>query len=243
MNLNGQEAFDINWNNETVYWGAGLAANGVGYLLFENTDDIKYEDWVELDIQNINAIDRPAVFNNSVQADFYSDVVGNGSAALPLIIYALKIKDPKWRASSIMYFELAMMNFAVNNITKYGFRRPRPYVYSTDFQIDQTINKAGRASFVSGHTSFASSNSFFAAALFHRAYPNSPLVPYVYITASAVPIITGIYRVEAGKHFYSDVIAGMITGACVATLVIQIHKRDDLRLQSSLNGVGLVMTF
>ncbi len=242
-NLEGQEAFKINWKKEIGYWGVGLSANGLGYLLYENTSDIRFEDWQNLDSENINNFDRPAIYNNSVQADFYSDVVGNGSVILPLIVYALKIKDKDWRVSSIMFLELAMVNFAVNNITKYGFRRPRPYVYSETFGVDQVINRAGRASFISGHTSFAASNSFFAAALFHRAYPDSPLVPYVYIASSSIPIITGINRVRAGKHFNTDVIAGTIAGAAVATLVIQVHKRDDLILRTSTNGVGLVKVF
>jgi len=148
-----------------------------------------------------------------------------------------------WRHSSIMLLELAMFNFAVNNITKYGFQRPRPYVYNAVLQPGETLSKTVRTSFVSGHTSFAASNSFFAAALFQRAYPDSPFVPYVYLTASAVPIATGIYRVRAGKHYYSDVIAGSITGAAVAYLVVQLHKRDDIFIRSTNQGIGLVKVF
>ena len=238
-----QEAFKINWKKELTYWGAGLGANGVGYLLFQDTPEIDADFVLNLDINNINAFDRPAIYRNSAQADFYSDITGNGSVILPAIIYLLKIKDKDWRHSSIMFLEVAMMNLAVANMTKYGFRRTRPYVYNSVLGPDQRINRSGSASFVSGHTSFAASNSFFAAALFQRAYPDSPLVPYVYISAAAIPIATGVNRVRAGRHFNTDVIAGFLTGAAVSTLVVQLHKRDDLRLRTGLNGVGLVLTF
>jgi len=241
--IRGQEAFSIDWKKERAYWSGGLVANGIGYALFHNADPVDFDYVSSLDINSVNAFDRRAIFNNSARADFYSDIVGNGSVVLPLIIYLTKIQDKEWRHSSIMFLELAMFNFAINNITKYGFQRPRPYVYNAVLQPGETLSKTVRTSFVSGHTSFAASNSFFAAALFQRAYPDSPFVPYVYLTASAVPIATGIYRVRAGKHYYSDVIAGSITGAAVACLVVQLHKRDDIFIRSTNQGIGLVKVF
>ena len=238
-----QEAYEINWKNEWKYMSAGVGSNVLGWYLFQQTEPLTYEEYSVLDGSKINRFDRIALDFNSLQSDELSDYFSNGSAILPLLVYASKIRDKEWLQSSIMYFDVLTLNTGLVTMFKYGVGRHRPYLYQQNRPVGSSFGRADSASFYSGHTSFASSNSFFAAGIFHRAYPESPAVPYVYGVAAAIPAVTGYLRVRGGAHFPSDVIVGYAAGAAVAFSVLYVHKRDDLEIGMTADGVGLVWRF
>lgn len=70
------------------------------------------------------------------------------------------------------------------------------------------------ASFPSGHTAMA----FCAATLIERNCG-----PKVGLLAYGVATVTGLSRIEAGKHFPSDVLAGAAIGTLIAGLVDALH--------------------
>lgn len=43
--------------------------------------------------------------------------------------------------------------------------------------------------------------------------------------AAILPALTGITRVKAGKHYWTDVITGYAVGALVGTLTPLLHRR------------------
>ncbi len=237
-----QEAFNINWKKEWAYMGAGVGTCLVGYYLLDAAEPATMEAYLNLDGSKINGFDRIALNYNSAPASEWSDYLSNGSSILPLLVYISKVRDKKWLESSIMYFDVLTLNTGLVTISKYAVGRHRPFLYD-DEKARTSFGVSDSASFYSGHTSFASSNCFFAAAIFQRAYPDSPAVPYVYGIAATIPAITGFLRVRAGSHFPSDVIVGYAAGAAVAYSVIQVHKKDHLDLQITNNGIGLSWTF
>lgn len=238
-----QEAYKINWKNEWKYMSVGVGSNLAAYYFYNKAETISYDQYLALDESKVNRFDRIAFSYNSAKADSWSDYLSNGSSILPVLVYISKVRDKKWLESSIMYFDVLTLNTGLVTMFKYGVGRHRPFLYQAGRQPGSRFSKTDSASFYSGHTSFASSNCFFAAALFHKAYPQSPAVPYVYGIAATLPAVTGYLRVRGGAHFPSDVITGYFAGAAVAFAVIQVHKRDDIQLTSSENGVGLVWKF
>jgi membrane-associated phospholipid phosphatase len=54
-------------------------------------------------------------------------------------------------------------------------------------------------------------------------------VPYVWATAAAFPLVTGILRLTAGKHYPSDVLVGYLVGAATGILVPFAHQRMQHR--------------
>ncbi len=240
--LFSQEAFDINWKRELGYIGGSIGVGLTGYYLLSIAEPITLDEYINLDGNTINRFDRIALRYDDSRFSELSDYVANGSAVLPLLVYASKFGDKEWLESSIMYFDLLTLNAGLVTIAKYSFNRHRPYL----FELEKTRADFGitdSASFYSGHTSFAASNSFFAAALFQRAYPASRAIPYVYGIAATVPAITGYLRVRSGVHYPSDVIVGYAVGAAVAFAVIKIHARDDIELRAGGEGAGIVWTF
>ena len=129
----------------------------------------------------------------------------DGLVAASLLIGALRpgegrsSRDETWTQA-----EALAITFGLTQGLKPIIQRQRP---------DQTDH----LSFPSGHTSAA----FCAATLIER---NSG--PALGIPAYGVAALVGFSRVEARRHFASDVLAGAALGTAVATLVDALHFGD-----------------
>jgi membrane-associated phospholipid phosphatase len=239
--VNSQNVYKLNKKTESIHIATGLVLNGVGLALLYDTPDLTSQVQLGLDRQKVSPFDRYAFDKRSNGADRLSDFLAYGSAVLPVITYGIKHRDAHWRNASVMYFETAVYNLALTNIIKYSVRRKRPYVYSEILSQGEVYDHRGSASFYSGHTSFASSNAWFAALIFHDAFPDSQWVPVMYGAAIVVPVSTGIARVYAGEHFPTDVLVGYIMGAATAVAVVCSHR--DERLKIDTNGTVLRLTY
>ena len=239
--VNSQNVYKLNKKKESIHIATGLVLNGVGLALLYDTPDITTQVQLNLERQKVNPFDRFALDKRSNGADRLSDFLAYGSVILPAITYGIKLENAHWRNASVMYFETALYNLALTNIVKYSVRRERPYVYSEMLSEGEVYNHRGSASFYSGHTSFASSNAWFAALIFHDAFPDSEWVPVMYGAAIVVPVSTGIARVYAGEHFPTDVLVGYIMGAATAVAVVRSHR--DQRLKIDTNGTVLRLTY
>ena len=80
------------------------------------------------------------------------------------------------------------------------------------------------ASFFSGHTAMTASAAAFTATVYSIYHPDSKALPYIYISAAAIPLTTGYLRYKAGKHFPTDIAAGLIVGALNGFLIAKWHK-------------------
>jgi undecaprenyl-diphosphatase len=108
-------------------------------------------------------------------------------------------------------------------------------------------------SFFSGHTSLAFSMATAYSYLFARRHPDSPLVVPVWLGAHLLAGTTAVLRVEAGQHFWTDVLAGAAVGSAIGYLVPWLHTRrdDDIPLPGNLmvlpsfhpQGFGAVATW
>ena len=127
----------------------------------------------------------------------------------------------------LMYGETFFLNAGINLIAKTTVQRTRPYVYNPDFSEEIKVKPNARMSFYSGHTSMTAANTFFFAKVFADYFPDSRLKPFVWAAAVTIPAITGYCRVQAGKHYLSDVMVGYGMGAAIGFLVPQLHRRSD----------------
>jgi membrane-associated phospholipid phosphatase len=122
-----------------------------------------------------------------------------------------------------LWFQTNLSTLMLTDLAKNSFRRNRPFVYNSQAPLIDRMEADARKSFFSGHSSMTACNTFFAAKIWSDMHPNSKLKPWVWTAAAAVPAYAALQRVQAGKHYPSDVIVGLAVGAAMGYLIPQIH--------------------
>ena len=97
------------------------------------------------------------------------------------------------------------------------------FLYNESIPIEERLEADGRNSFLSGHTSMTALSTFMMAKMLVDYHPNTKYKPLIWTTATAIPLTTGFLRYKAGKHFFTDVLAGFAVGALTGYLVPHIH--------------------
>ena len=129
----------------------------------------------------------------------------------------------------LLWLEGYIVNAGITGLIKYSARRPRPYVFNPEEELTLRQSRNARTSFLSGHTSVTSYNAFFTAQVFSDYYPDSKVKPWVWVGAAVIPAITGILRVQGGRHYPTDVIAGYALGAVTGIVIPRLHRRINDR--------------
>lgn len=224
--LGQSSPYEMNWKTERYFLGAGAVTFGLGTYLQTRTTAFDLGQLETFNAQAINHFDRTAISNYSMPAHKTSDWLLYGSFALPTLFLANKNMRADFGTIAALWGETILLNSGVTALSKYAFRRPRPYVYNPNVLAETKMTTAAQASFISGHTSMTAANTFFAAKVFSDYYPNSKWKPVVWTAAAAIPALTGYLRVKAGKHYPTDVMAGYIAGAAIGYLVPHLHRRQ-----------------
>jgi membrane-associated phospholipid phosphatase len=170
--------------------------------------------------------DRAATRNYSLRAQHRSDVLLKAALAVPLTL-ALSSRCRQVRQGGVvlgMGAEAALLTYGLTNTLKNTVRRPRPLAYNPAFPLDTRLHPDARKSFPSGHTSMSTVACVFTAQVFSDLYPRSRWRPVVWAGALAVPATVGYFRFQGGKHFPTDVLAGMALGTLVGWGVPRLHR-------------------
>jgi len=122
-----------------------------------------------------------------------------------------------------MWFQANLSTLMLTDAVKNALRRNRPFVYFDGAPLAERMEADARKSFFSGHASLTACNTFYAAKVWSDLHPNSRWKPVVWSAATAVPAYVAWQRVQAGKHYPSDVLVGFAVGAAVGYLIPQLH--------------------
>jgi PAP2 superfamily protein len=126
----------------------------------------------------------------------------------------------------LVYAEALTVGALANAVTKALVGRPRPYVYSDEPLVKEYAERQGsdsRESFYSGHASTTFTAAVAGSYLYAQVATDKTSRAVVWGFELAVAGATSDLRTRAGKHFYSDVIAGAIVGAGIGFLVPYLH--------------------
>jgi membrane-associated phospholipid phosphatase len=184
------------------------------------------------DPAGISALDRTVIGNRSLLAANLSDAGYASMIALPHVLGALDRLAAGsggdiqgYATDSLLLLQALSANFLVTNLAKLAVRRPRPYAYDPATPEKTRRGAEASLSFYSGHASTAFTMATAYGLIYQARHPESPSRFAVwaggYLLASGVALC----RVAAGKHFWTDVLAGAAAGSLAGWLVVELHRR------------------
>jgi len=184
-------------------------------------------------------IDRAAVNNRMHPSAGTLSNVGLGMAGLyavldPVLSGMRERSVQTGMVDAIMYSETVALTLALTNIVKMAVRRPRPlaYVAAEEHKGDPNYSNASTDSSLSFFSGHASMTGAIGATATYLAFARSPGTwrPWVTLTlATTVSTLVSVYRVRAGKHFPTDVLAGTFAGAGIGIVVPHLHRTEDVQ--------------
>ena len=200
-------------------------------------------------IGELNFLDRQSWNGSSRIARNRSDVLLRIGLATPFFMAFDQEVRRDYLENAVLFAEVILINNAVADWTKALSRKARPYVYQSDVPIENKEGISAVHSFFSGHSSTVASYTFFTYHLMRQYSDNSWLKGGTLAFAVILPTYTSILRVQAGKHFPTDVIAGSLIGAIIGYGVpewhlkkAQKHAQNSLFISQTWNGIQLRYT-
>lgn len=242
----------------TAYIYAGMAISEFLPMPWDKDDyDHTRRDLYQLHTQQLPAVDR-IVFPLSEQrmavAKPVSDILAGGSFAFPLWagIVVSQSNDDLINLGIVYFCGYLTGAVGVDHL-KSIFDRARPYNYTKIYVTENRFLPEGWSSMPSGHTFTSAYNCFFAASIADRYYLSNDKTNMrimLWSAAATYPLVTGYFRMAAGRHFTTDVLAGYGIGAGLGLLfpyLLEDKHQQDISwmpiMQPNLFGMGMHYQF
>ncbi len=175
------------------------------------------------DKSSLSPWDRPFAGNYDPSWGTVSDAGAGALLVAPIPLLSFDEGILSSLNDSVVVYESGLTAVALSGLATLSASRARPFVYGTKAPADVRNSPDGALSFISGHTTlaFALSTSLFWTV--ERRHHGSAYTWTVFGVGTAVASLVGVSRVQAGKHFPTDVAAGALVGASIGTLVPALH--------------------
>lgn len=216
----------VNYGTDGLITGGAILGWGLTNLLPVDTQN-KWD-------KELLTIDESVKQNFSPTAAKYSDISLITTISMPLLILTSQGLNERYSQNALLYGQAVGINLLLNNIVKHAIQRPRPYVYNSDIKVQEYASTQGndsRLSFYSGHASTAFTGAVAGSYLFAVAESNHKLSALVWGTQLAFASATANWRIKAGKHYYSDVLVGVIMGSLCGVAIPLLHQDQTTRYQ------------
>jgi membrane-associated phospholipid phosphatase len=146
-----------------------------------------------------------------------------------------------WLLDVTLMMEASFAAMAVNQTAKFIAGRERPFVSSLSPAMKANTDQPNDndLSFFSGHATFTAAFAASAGAIaLLRGYQH----PWIaWLLGGALSITTGMLRLAADKHYFSDVATGWVVGAGIGLAVpLLFHDAgSNVSVAPGPNGVGV----
>lgn len=215
--------------DSTRKWIFTLLVGLILWSFFYITRRVWYTPWCAVNptpcvMDHVNSLDRLVFQFGNVQADFWSNVIQNFMGILVFVSPWFLFSRAIALQETLVTATISFWNLAWLEAVRALVQRPRPLVFHNVFGDGGNIHQY--TSFYSGHTSFVALASLSFFFIMKRRYPSlSPLAQRVLVGASlSLTFLTGTLRVLGGRHYPTDIVAGLIFGFLLA---IYFQKKID----------------
>ncbi len=232
------------WSNLDRNLFAASAIGGFTSLYLEHHLQPLTEDHVgQLIAEQINPIDRIATTFNSELAANWSDWGMRTCLLLPLALLADERVRNDGKTAALLYFETMALTGVLTELSKTTFQRVRPYAYNEETGMSTKLAKDTKKAFFSGHTSASFAGAVLFAKLCSDYHPDSKWKPYVWAGSLTVSGLVGYWRIRAGRHFPTDVIAGALVGGAIGYWVPELHKKSSPSVYANATSSPMMFSF
>lgn len=246
-----QSPYQLKTGREVTLMGVGAVSLGASLALNHSIEPLTQAEISALNPDDINALDRKAVYRWSTSADHLSTVTLAGNFALAgLLTIGTKPMRQDIKTVGVMFIETMLIANGIERTVKGITQRTRPFVYNPSAPLDEKITRDARQSFFSGHATNAFATAVFTSEVFRHYFPHSKLKPVVWVGSLGVATATAVLRYEGGLHYPSDLLAGAAFGSLVGWGIPKLHevknktelgRRLDIQPWSSGAANGIYM--
>jgi membrane-associated phospholipid phosphatase len=191
------------------------------------------EQILALNKNNINPLDRGAIYPYNQAVDKFSYYPFYTAIPLPLIFFLTgKNMRKDYIKLTLLYAEALSVTGFLGYSATFFVDRYRPYTYSAQTSMDQKMNQNAKNSFFAGHVEVIAVSTFFIASVYSAYYPESKVKWVFFALAGAASLGMGYLRLDAGMHFPSDILLGLAAGALSGTLIPYFHNHRIIKSHS-----------
>jgi membrane-associated phospholipid phosphatase len=167
---------------------------------------------------SVNGFDQIAFKYGSVFADFCSNLIQNGAGFLAFLLpWLLRLPKGLCLRLNLVLLMITAWNGVLLELARALVQRPRPLVYASPLTDGANIHQY--TSFYSGHTSFVTLALLFTFLWVGRLHPEKPKTrAFLALLFPLASLSTGVLRVIGGRHYPTDVIAGLGFGSLVCLI-------------------------
>jgi membrane-associated phospholipid phosphatase len=214
--------YEMRKTGDCVLTGTGLALFCTGIFMESGSPSLEA---ISLHKENILFFDRWAARPSQPVYSKISDLTLAIAISLPLWVSSHQAKNEKeCRVHAIMITEAELLSAGLCMVVKKLTGRPRPYVYDwPEVKLTHLKPDAFR-SFYSGHATSSFCNAVLAGQMMRHSGASSRDQKAVWTAGLTMAIGTSVFRILAGEHFPSDVVAGLIIGSAIGYWIPEIHR-------------------
>jgi hypothetical protein len=175
----------------------------------------------------LNFLDRPVIHYHSHASSVAADIMVTLMLTVPVILDAFDARFQPWMKDVFIMGEALFATQAVAQLTKFSVERYSPVLYSGDPNRLALHDFDATRSFYSAHAASAAAVTTAFTMTYWLRHPHDPWRFVVLVAGAALSFATGAFKVAAGEHFWTDVIAGSVAGAATGVLVPVLHIASD----------------
>jgi membrane-associated phospholipid phosphatase len=132
---------------------------------------------------------------------------------------------PEMASDFLIALQVIFWNGFLTEMSHWMSARPRPFVYENP-QVLGT-EPSHYTSFYSGHTSFVAASQIITLLILISRRAPLALVLIDLAAAEVLIFSTGYFRILAGRHFLTDVLAGAVAGTFCALILFGCHSKKS----------------
>lgn len=201
---------------------AGTAVTSAGLLVADRVPPVTDEQRLALRVDDLPVIDRLLVFPDQPLLGGISDIVAYGQVLVPVGAAAFGLERRDATDLLARHYQVLSITYGSAYLLKAAVWRARPYLYHDGVPPHRAADPTGANSFPSSHVAISFASAAFISTVAEH-YWDRRYTTLITVASYATASMAAVLRIAAGRHFVTDVLAGVVLGVAVGWWVPTAH--------------------